>query len=154
MIDTAQYYGIENVVGRAIKQSGISRSDITVVSKLWGNFHHDVSTALKMSLEQLSLDYIDLFLMHWPWAQTPNGQPLRACESPTYVETWKQMEALIGKKCRSIGVCNFTVKTLSVLLEHATIVPVVNQFELHALNPCFTLVDYCRSKGVHPISSG
>ncbi|KAJ4243819.1 hypothetical protein NW762_014696 [Fusarium torreyae] len=135
LIDTAQYYGIESVVGRAIRNSGIPRSEITIVTKFWGNDHHNVAAALEKSLEALGLDYIDVFLMHWPWATTPEGEILRIHESPTFVETWKQIEKLVGDKCRSIGVCNFTQKTLDVLLEHATIVPAVNQVELHALNP-------------------
>ncbi|KAF4954271.1 hypothetical protein FSARC_12181 [Fusarium sarcochroum] len=149
LIDTAKLYGVESVVGRAIRNSGIPRSEITVVTKVWGNYHHDVAAALEMSLEALGLDYIDVFLMHWPWATTPEGKILRIHESPTFVETWKQMEKLVGDKCRSIGVCNFTQKTLNVLLEHATIVPAVNQVELHALNPCLKLVPYCQSKGIH-----
>ncbi|KAF6813377.1 putative aldo/keto reductase [Colletotrichum plurivorum] len=154
LIDTAQYYGIESVVGRAVRNSGVPRSDITVVTKYWGNYHHDVAAALKISLRELDLDYIDVFLMHWPWATTPDGKHLRIHESPTFVETWKQMEKLVGDKCRGIGVCNFTQKTLSVLLEHATIVPAVNQVELHALNPCLSLATYCQSKGIHVMGWG
>ncbi|KAM0546976.1 hypothetical protein ACHAPJ_010638 [Fusarium lateritium] len=154
LIDTAHYYGIESVVGRAIRNSGIPRSEITVVTKFWGNYHHDVAAALEKSLEALGLDYIDVFLMHWPWATTPDGKILRIHESPTFVETWKQMEELVGDKCRSIGVCNFTQKILDVLLEHAKIVPAVNQVELHALNPCLKLVPYCKSKGIHVMGWG
>lgn len=113
-----------------------------------------MASALDISLRDLSLDYVDIFLMHWPWATTPDGKPLRIHESPTFVETWKQMEGLVGPKCRGIGVCNFTQKTLSVLLEHAAIVPAVNQVELHALNPCLNLVPYCQSKGIHVMGWG
>ncbi|KAE8143818.1 putative aldo-keto reductase [Aspergillus pseudotamarii] len=154
LIDTANYYGIESVVGRAVRNSGVPRSEITIVTKFWGNYHHDVAAALELSLKELSLDYIDVFLMHWPWAMTPKGEPLRIHESPTFVETWKQMEKLVGDKCKGIGVCNFTQKTLGVLLEHATIVPAVNQVELHALNPCLKLVPYCQSKGIHVMGWG
>ncbi|KAJ4029061.1 hypothetical protein NW756_006189 [Fusarium oxysporum] len=154
LIDTAQYYGIESVFGRAIRNSGVPRSDITIVTKFWGNYHHDVAAALEKSLDTLGLGYIDMLLMHWPWAMTPDGKILRIHESPTFVETWKQMEKLVGDKCRGIGVCNFTQKTLSVLLEHATIVPAVNQVELHALNPGLKLVPFCRSKGIHVMGWG
>ncbi|CAG8938057.1 unnamed protein product [Penicillium salamii] len=154
LIDTAQYYGIESVVGRAVRNSGVPRSEITVVTKYWGNFHDNVAAALEISLRQVSLEYIDVFLMHWPWAMTQDGNPLRIHESPTFVETWKQMEKLVGDKCKGIGVCNFTQKTLSVLLEHASIIPVVNQVELHALNPCLKLVPYCQSKGIHVMGWG
>ncbi|KAL3482647.1 putative aldo-keto reductase [Aspergillus germanicus] len=154
LIDTAQYYGIESVVGRAIRNSGVPRSEITVITKFWGNFHHDVAAALAISLQELDLDYVDVFLMHWPWAMTPNGKPLRIHESPTIVETWRQMEKLVGKTCRGIGVCNFTQKTLGILLKHATLVPVVNQVELHALNPCLRLVPYCQERGIHVMGWG
>ncbi|KAL2828068.1 putative aldo-keto reductase [Aspergillus pseudoustus] len=154
LIDTAQYYGIESTVGRAIRRSGVPRSAITIVTKFWGNAHHDVAGALDLSLRELDLDYIDVFLMHWPWAMTLEGHPLRIDESPTFVETWRQMEALVGDKCRGIGVCNCTQKTLGVLLEHAVVVPAVNQVELHALNPCLRLVPYCQEKGIHVMGWG
>ncbi|KAF6808822.1 putative aldo/keto reductase [Colletotrichum sojae] len=154
LIDTAQFYGIEPVIGRAVRNSGVPRSNITIVTKFWGDFHQDVAAALEISLRDIGLDYIDVFLMHWPWATTPDGKHLRIYESPIFVETWKQVEKLVGEKCRGIGVCNFTQKTLDVLLEHATIVPAVNEFELHALNPCLKLVSYCQSKGIHVMGWG
>lgn len=154
LIDTAQYYGIESVVGRAVRKSKVPRSEITVVTKFWGDFHSNVAAALEMSLAELSLEYIDVFLMHWPWAIAPDGKPLGPRQSPTYVETWKQMEALVGDKCRSIGVANFTQKTLDILLAQATIVPAVIQVELHALNPCLKLVPYCQSRGIHVMGWG
>lgn len=154
LIDTAQYYGIESVVGRAIRNSGVPRDEITIITKFWGDYHHDVASSLDISLRELDLGYIDVFLMHWPWAMTPEWKHLRPHESPTFVETWKQMEKLVGDKCRTIGVCNFTEKTLDVLLQHATIFPAINQFELHALNPCLKLVPYCQSKGIHVMGWG
>lgn len=153
MIDTGQVYGVEHIVGKAIKTSGIPRSEITVVTKFWGNFHHDPATALDISLQSLDLDYVDLFLMHWPCAKTPDGKPLGINESPTFVETWKMMERLVGPKCRGIGVSNFTQKTLGTLLDSGVkIVPSVNQVELHLLNPCFKLVEWCRERDVHVMS--
>lgn len=149
LIDTAQYYGIEAVVGRAVRSSGIPRKDITVVTKFWGEWHHDPAEALRISLNDTGLDYIDAFLMHWPWALTADGKkPVRINESPTFVETWKLMEGLVGDKCKTIGVSNFTQKTLDVLLKSAKIVPAINQVELHAFNPNLKLVPYCQSKGI------
>lgn len=98
------------------------------------------------------MEYVDLFLIHWPCSQTPDMKPLTYGESPTFVETWKMMEQLVGPKCRGIGVSNFTQKTLETLLESASTVPAVNQIELHALNPNLKLVPYCQSKGIHPMS--
>lgn len=106
LIDTAQYYGIESVVGRAIRNSGVPRAQITVVTKFWGDFHHDVAAALENFLRELGQDYIDVFLMHWPWATMPDEKPFRIYESPTFVETWKQIEKVVEGKCRGIGVCN------------------------------------------------
>ncbi|KAF0325291.1 putative aldo/keto reductase [Colletotrichum asianum] len=123
LIDTAQLYGVEEVVGKAIRNSGVPRSEIIVVTKFWGEWHHDPAAALQISLDALGLDYIDVFLMHWPWATTPAPEKkvLKKWESPTFIETWKLMESLVGEKCRTIGVSNFMPK----------------------------LVPYCQEKGIH-----
>lgn len=141
-------------MGRAIRNSGIPRSEITVVTKFWGEWHHDPAEALQISLRDLDVDYIDVFLMHWPWSLTPAPEckPYPPGEGPSTVDTWNKMEKLIGDKCRSIGVSNFTQKTLDELLASATIIPVVNQVELHAFNPNLNLVPYCESKGIHVMS--
>ncbi|KAL4950416.1 putative aldo-keto reductase [Aspergillus filifer] len=153
LIDTAQYYFVEPIVGEAVRNSGIPRKDITVITKFWGEWHHDPAAALQKSLDALGLEYIDIFLMHWPCAETPDkSRALRIDESPTFVETWKKMEELVGDQCRAIGVCNFTQKTLDVLLKEANIVPVVNQVELHALNPNLRLVPYCHEKEIRVMS--
>jgi glycerol 2-dehydrogenase (NADP+) len=153
LIDTAQYYFVEDVVGEAVRASGIPRSEITVITKFWSDWHHDPAAALEKSLDALGLEYIDIFLMHWPCASTPDNKGvLRIDESPTFVETWKKMEACVGDRCRAIGVSNFTQKTLDTLLAEATIVPVVNQVELHAFNPNHRLVPYCQEKGIHVMS--
>jgi len=148
MIDTAQAYGVEPVVGDAVRESGVPRSEICLVSKFWAHFHHDPAQALRISLENLKLDYVDIYLMHWPTAESPDKKTLGINDSPTFTETWKLMEPLVGKGTKAIGVSNFTEKTLEVLLKEAKIVPVVNQVELHALNPCLKLVPYCQSKGI------
>ncbi|KAI6781628.1 Glycerol 2-dehydrogenase-like protein [Emericellopsis cladophorae] len=148
LVDTAQLYGTEHVVGRAIRNSGVPRSEITVVTKFWGHWHHDPAAALRISLEELDIEYIDVFLMHWPWATAPDRKPLRKDESPTFKETWTMMESLVGDKCRAIGVSNFTQKTLDELAETAKVTPAINQVELHALNPNHKLVEYCHEKGI------
>lgn len=153
MIDTAQLYGVEDIVGAAIRDSEVPRSEITVVTKFWGQWHHDPAAALDKSLRDLDIEYIDIMLMHWPWATSSDGkQVLGPDESPTYVETWKKMEAMVGPKCRAIGVSNFTQKTLSVLLRECKIVPVVNQVELHALNPNLKLTPWCEEHGIKVMS--
>lgn len=155
LIDTAQYYHVEPAVGEAVRLSGIPRSEITVITKFWGEWHQDPAQALKISLEALGLDYIDVFLMHWPCAATKDGENLKYLPytaSPTIVETWHLMEKCVGPQCKAIGVSNFTQKTLEELLANASIVPVVNQVELHPLNPNLRLVPYCQGKGIQVIS--
>lgn len=153
LIDTAQYYGVEEIVGAAVRDSEVPRSEITVVTKFWGKWHHDPAVALEISLRDLNIEYIDILLMHWPWATSNDGKQLLGPEeSPTYVETWKKMEALVGPKCRAIGVSNFTQKTLSVLLRECKIVPAVNQVELHALNPNLKLTPWCEEHGIKVMS--
>ncbi|KAK4556233.1 hypothetical protein LTR86_006930 [Recurvomyces mirabilis] len=152
LIDTAQYYGIESVVGEAIRDSGIRRENITVITKLWGSSFHDPAAALQKSLSDMNIGYIDLFLMHWPNTMSPDDQPQKYPGDPPFWEAWKSMEKLVGDKCKSIGVSNFTQKTLDKLLENATIVPAVNEVELHALNPNNKLVPYCDDKGIRVIS--
>ena len=118
------------------------------MTKFWGEWHHDPAEALRISLKELDIGYIDVFLMHWPWATTPDKKPLKKDESPTFIETWQMMEKLVGDKCRAIGVSNFSQKTIDELLPHAKIVPAINQVELHALNPNLKLVPYCQEKGI------
>ncbi|KAF6838640.1 putative aldo/keto reductase [Colletotrichum musicola] len=151
LIDTAQLYGVEDVVGRAIRNSGVPRSEIVVVTKFWGEWHHDPAAALQVSLDALGLDYVDVFLMHWPWATTPAPEKkvLKKWESPTFIETWKLMEPLVGERCRAIGVSNFMPKVIDELLAEAKIVPAINQVELHTFNPNLKLVPYCQEKGIH-----
>lgn len=152
LIDTAQYYGVEAVVGAAIRTSGVPRSEITVITKFWGVWHHDPATALANSLRDMDIEYIDIFMMHWPTAMTPDEQPMAYPGQPPFWETWKAMERLVGDRCRAIGVSNFTQKTLEKLLVGASLVPVVNEVELHALNPNLKLVPYCLAKGIRVVS--
>lgn len=157
LIDTAQYYGIESIIGSAILASGIPRAEITVVTKFWGEWHHDPASALQASLSALDLEYIDIFLMHWPNAirveEDGTETNLRIDESPTFLETWKMMEGLVGERCRGIGVSNFTQKTLQALIDGgARILPCVNQVELHAFNPNLKLVPWSRERGIHTMS--
>lgn len=152
LIDCAMAYGVESAIGKAVKQSGTPRSEIIVITKFWVNFNDNPAEALESCLQSLGLEYIDLFLMHYPCTMTRDMQVVAPGEGSTYIECWKKMEKLVGPKCKSIGVCNLTAKTLDALLKEATIVPSVNQVELHAFNPNHKLVQYCESKGIHVIS--
>jgi glycerol 2-dehydrogenase (NADP+) len=140
---------VEAEVGEAIRLSGIPREDIFVVSKYWGTHHGRPAEALEISLKALGLDYLDLFLMHWPTSAAIDGSAQAYPGDPPYWTAWKNLETVVGPKCKSIGVCNFTQKTLSRLLQDASIPPSVHQFELHPLNPCLRLVPWCQEKGIH-----
>lgn len=136
-------------MGEAIRTCGISREDIFVVSKYWGTHHGAPNDALELSLEALGLDYVDLFLMHWPTSASSDGSAQPYPGDPPYWQAWKNLEAVVGPKCRSIGICNVTQRTLSRLLQDADIVPAVAQVELHPLNPCLRLLPYCQQHNIH-----
>ncbi|KAL4922795.1 NADP-dependent oxidoreductase domain-containing protein [Aspergillus aurantiobrunneus] len=158
-IDTARVYGTEKAVGAAIRKSGVPRNEIFLTTKLWNNKHHpdDVEQALADSLNDLGLEYIDLFLMHWPVAfkrgsehfpQTDKGAP--AVADIDYVDTYKAMEKLIATgKVKAIGVSNFSQAEMSRLLEHATVPPAVHQLESHPWLQQRSFADWHKKNGVH-----
>jgi len=120
-----------------------------VTTKLTSEDHGRVSEALQKSLDNLGLSYVDLFLMHWPQALKDNGDAIKPNENPTLVDTWRDMEKLLSTgKARSIGVSNFSVKNLEILLREATVVPAVNQVELHPLLPQLPLLSFCTVRGI------
>lgn len=124
-IDTAAIYGNEEGVGAAIAESGIPRNELFVTTKLWNSDHgrHTPQDALRVSLDKLGLDYVDLYLIHWP-------APARGA----YVDSWLALEELRDAGLtRSIGVSNFMPEHLDDLAAHSATVPAVNQVELHPL---------------------
>jgi diketogulonate reductase-like aldo/keto reductase len=134
----------EEMVGKAIRDSGIGREEIFVTTKMHPKHLKNANAydACVKSLERLGLEYVDLYLIHWPGAaKTPTNSEL----NPQYrVNTWKEMERLYNdKKCRSIGVSNFEVSHLEELLKVCTIKPQLNQFELHPMLPNKDLVELC-----------
>ncbi|KAE8361884.1 NADP-dependent oxidoreductase domain-containing protein [Aspergillus caelatus] len=154
LIDTSKIYATEDLVGEAIKESGVPRSEITIVTKLSSDDHHDVRAAFERSRSLLDT-YIDIYIMHWPQGFAKDmSRPLAADESPTYIEVYKEMEKLVGPNCRGIGVGNLTQKTLDLLLKETEIKPVVNEIEIHPLNPNTKLVPYCLERGIRPIAWG
>lgn len=144
-IDTAANYENEEEVGRAIRDSGVPREDIFVTTKLKGTDHRDPEKALEKSLERLDLEYVDMFLVHWPVPLNPadNGETDKDWD---LTDTWAKMEKL--SKTRAIGVSNCSIRTLERLLPHCKIIPAVNQFELHPRLKQDELVAYCKSKGI------
>lgn len=137
-IDTAAIYDNEQGVGEGIKQSGIPREDIFLVSKVWNTAQGYDSTinAFEASLQKLNTEYLDLYLIHWP----VKGK---------FKETWKALEELYRqKRIRAIGVSNFLQHHLEDLLTEAAVVPMVNQMEFHPYLVQQDLLNYCRSKNI------
>ncbi|KAI0325310.1 Aldo/keto reductase [Cubamyces sp. BRFM 1775] len=148
-IDTAYGYGNEEYVGKAIRESGVPREEIFLTTKLPNHHHHKVKESLDESLAKLGVDYVDLYLIHWPQAYTEDNKPIPYGQSPTYVETWKEMEKLLDTgKVRSIGVSNFSIKLLEVLLRESDVVPATNQVECHPCLPSVDLKLWCEEKGI------
>ncbi len=134
-IDTASRYRNEDDVGIAIKKSGIPREDVFITTKLWMDDHNDPLKAFDTSLGKLGMDYVDLYLMHWPAA----GR----------VEVWKAMEKILESgRCRSIGVSNFLVRHLEDLLQHTSVIPVVNQIEFNPFLFERDILNFCKSKNI------
>ncbi|BBR19251.1 TPA: 2,5-didehydrogluconate reductase DkgA [Kluyvera ascorbata] len=122
-IDTAAAYKNESGVGKAIKSAGIAREDLFITTKLWNDSHLRAADALQESLEHLQLDYLDLYLIHWP---VPT--------SDHFIDAWKALIALQQQGLvKSIGVCNFQVPHLQRLIDETGVAPVINQIELHPL---------------------
>lgn len=162
-IDCAWLYHNEEYVGEGIRQSGVPRSEIFITSKLTNTHHQRVQECLDSTLKSLGVDYVDLYLVHWPVPLNPNGNhpdfPMLPDGSGRDVlfdwklrDTWKQMEDLLETgKVKSIGVSNFSQKKLEEeILPYATVIPAVDQLELHLYNPDHKLVEYLRSKGIVP----
>jgi 2,5-diketo-D-gluconate reductase A len=140
LIDTAKLYGNEEGVGRAIRESGVPRDQVFVTTKVWNSDHGYDATlrAFDDSQKRLGLDVVDLYLIHWP---TPKRD--------LYVETWRALEQLYADgRVRAIGVSNFTVAPLQRLLDEATVVPAVNQIELHPGFPQEQLREFGNRHGI------
>ncbi|VDC01505.1 unnamed protein product [Peniophora sp. CBMAI 1063] len=148
-IDTAAGYANEEFVGKAIRDSGLPRSQFFITTKLNNTHHHTVSSALTSSLHALGTDYVDLYLMHWPQAVV-DGRVLQPDEKPTINDTWAEMEKLYEQgKAKNIGVSNLSVRNLQRLQKTWTVVPAVNQIEMHPFLPQEETKAWCAAEGVH-----
>lgn len=146
LIDTAAIYKNEEAVGKGIKTSGIAREEIFVTTKLWReNLGYEATkTELEKSLNRLDLDYIDLYLIHWP-ANAKNYDNWQK----TNADTWRAMEALQADgKIKSIGVSNFWQEHLEALFQTANIIPSINQIEFHPGYWQPELVEYCKKQNI------
>lgn len=145
-LDTAAAYGNEESVGAAIKKSGINRHELFVTTKLWNSDHgyQNTKKAIDTSLEKLGLDYLDLYLIHWP-----NPATMRDNWAELNAESWQAMEeAVQAGKIRTIGVSNFRKHHLDELLKTAEIKPAVNQNYLNPSDMQEDLVKYNDSLGI------
>ncbi|MEK4425043.1 aldo/keto reductase [Solibacillus sp. FSL K6-1523] len=141
-IDTAAIYGNEAGVGEGIKQAlastGLKREDLFITSKVWndGLSYDETVAAYEDSLQKLGLDYLDLYLIHWPG-------------NNKYAESWKALEDLYkAGKIKAIGVCNFNVSHLQDLLKTARVVPVINQVEFHPRLQQVELRAFCKERNI------
>ncbi|OLS33461.1 aldo/keto reductase [Bacillus sp. MRMR6] len=137
-IDTAAVYKNEEGVGQGIKDSGVPREELFITTKVWNADQGYESTlqAFETSLNKLGLDYLDLYLIHWPGKDK-------------YIDTWKALEKLYKDgRVRAIGVSNFKVHHLENLISQAEIKPMINQVEYHPHLTQVELLDYCKKQGI------
>ena len=156
-IDTATAYGNEGGVGRAIAESGIPREEIFLTSKIWNPHQGYQSTldAFSRTLDQLQTDYLDLYLIHWP-------------HDPKYFDNWEEMNRETWRafeklycdgSIKAIGVSNFRPRHLKNIMDHAEIMPMVDQVEIHPGMPQDEILSFCREhnmavEGWSPLSTG
>ncbi|KFY40441.1 hypothetical protein V495_05426 [Pseudogymnoascus sp. VKM F-4514 (FW-929)] len=170
-LDCAWFYQNEDEVGTGIKEflsnnKDVKREDLFICTKVWQHLHapEDVEWSINDSLKKLGLDYVDLYLIHWPFAAEknedrtvklgPDGKYIinkALTEDPT--PTWRAMESFVASgKAKSIGVSNYTIPGLKQILSIAKIKPAVNQIEIHPFLPNQELIDFCRSVDVVPVA--
>jgi len=136
-MDTAEAYKNEAIVGKAIAQSGISRGDFFVTTKVSNTTQREggIAASFEHGLEIMNLEYVDLYLIHWPVKET-------------FIKTWQEMEKIYESgRAKTIGVCNFLVHHLDAL-KQCRITPAVNQYEHHPYLTQKPLMDYCKSHGI------
>jgi diketogulonate reductase-like aldo/keto reductase len=163
--DCASVYGNENAIGHTLQEliaGGIPREDLWITSKLWNDKHaeNDVISSCRRSLADLQLNYLDMYLVHWPFpnyhpphcdveSRSPNARPYI---HENFMRTWRKMEELVDLGLtRHIGTSNMTIPKLKLLLRDARIKPAVNEMELHPHFQQPELFEYVRAHGIEPI---
>jgi alcohol dehydrogenase (NADP+) len=159
-LDCAAVYGNEDRIGAAIRKTNVSRSELWITSKLWNDRHSAVLESCQRSLNDLRIDQLDMYLVHWPF---PNFHPpgcavdsrssgARPYIHESFMKTWQQMECLVDMGLtRHIGTSNMTIPKLELLLRDARIRPAVNEMELHPHFQQPQLFDFIRANGIEPI---
>jgi len=163
-IDCASVYGNEKEIGRTIAEliaeGVVRREDLWITSKVWNDMHYNVIGACRKSLADLQLDYLNLYLVHWPFpnshaqgvsvnSRDPNARPYIHEE---YMKTWQAMERLIDMGLvRNIGTSNMTINKLTMLLNDCQIKPACNEMELHPHFQQPELFDFVTKNGIQPI---
>lgn len=138
LIDTAALYGNEREIGKAVLNSQIPREKLFITSKVWNSDqgYEKTLNAFEKSLKRLNMNYLDLYLIHWP-------------VSGLRIETWKALEKIYQEgRVRAIGISNFTIRHLEELLNNATITPMVNQVEFSPFLYQRELLEFCQSKDI------
>lgn len=161
--DCASVYANEREVGAALRHvmaGGVPRSELFITSKVWNDRHHDVVASCRQSLADLGLDYLDLYLVHWPFpnfhppgcsidSRSPDAKPFIL---DNYLRTWRQMEQLVDLGLvRAIGTSNMTLAKFKAFLPHCRVRPAVNEMELHPHFQQPELFDFVRASGMVPI---
>ena len=161
--DCASVYRNEDRVGKAlrsVRRAGIARQDLWIVSKVWNDAHGRVIESCRQSLADLGLDYLDMYLVHWPFpnfhppgcdvsSRSPDARPYIHEE---FLRTWRQMEQLVDMGLvRHIGTSNMTIPKLKLLLRDARIKPAVNELELHPHFQQPELFEFVRANGIQPV---
>ncbi len=164
-IDCASVYGNENHIGKVLSEifrSGfLKRDDLWITSKVWNDMHGRVEESCRQSLKDLRLEYLDLYLVHWPFpnyhppncdvsSRSPNARPYIHAD---FMKTWRQMEKLVDSGLvKNIGTSNMTIPKLKLLLMDAKILPVCNEMELHPHFQQAGLFDFCKENGIQPVA--
>ena len=142
LIDYSSAYGNEELLHKAIKKSGLKREELFIISRASNNdqYNHCVRESFMASLRKIGVDYLDLYMFHWP-------------VTDHFIETYKEMEQLYKEGLvKSIGVCNCHQHHLEKILQECEIVPMVNEFEVHPLFTQKPLINFCKEHGIHVIA--
>ncbi|KAJ2720535.1 hypothetical protein GGI07_004539 [Coemansia sp. Benny D115] len=155
-IDCAKFYGNQPEIGKALSELTIPRKEMFIVSKFWQTKHRPelVAGALDEILDELQLEYLDLLLMHFPFAVVPESKstmfpPPEDLDNVPIMDTWRAMEALLDTgKVRAIGVSNFNKSILAKMIPQCRVIPAVNQIEIQPYYQSPDLVDFCQQNGI------